>query len=153
VLPAAPEAPPGIPVGQHLPCLVLYDVLGLHHYVVTESLPDDTIGTLLTRLPEHPTFRRPRTSSMRSANTHLENDIRQAREAGADDFLSKPVNKLELLKRVENMLRLKDVRDENERLRRYIEEMEDDAGKKPHHRATNHSRAGSGTHASVRQWK
>ena len=47
-------------------------------------------------------------------------------DAGTNDFLSKPVNKVELLKRVENMLKLKDVEDENERLRRYIEEMEDD---------------------------
>lgn len=53
-------------------------------------------------------------------------DIERAVAAGTDDFLSKPVNKVELLKRVENMLRLKDIRDENERLRRYIEEMDDD---------------------------
>lgn len=51
-------------------------------------------------------------------------DIERAVNAGTDDFLSKPVNKLELLKRVENMLKLRDVEDENERLRRYIEEME-----------------------------
>ena len=52
-------------------------------------------------------------------------DIERAVQAGTDDFLSKPVNKLELVKRVENMLRLKDVSDENERLRQYIEQMED----------------------------
>lgn len=52
-------------------------------------------------------------------------DIERAIAAGTDDFLSKPVNKLELLKRVENMLLLKDLDDENERLRRYIQEMED----------------------------
>ena len=33
-------------------------------------------------------------------------DIERAVDAGTDDFLSKPVNKLELLKRVENMLKL-----------------------------------------------
>lgn len=54
-------------------------------------------------------------------------DIERAVDAGADDFLSKPVNKYELLKRVQNMLSLKDVRDENERLRRYIQRMEDDS--------------------------
>lgn len=54
-------------------------------------------------------------------------DIERAVNAGTNDFLSKPVNKVELLKRVENMLKLKDMTDENERLRRYIEEME--AGK------------------------
>lgn len=52
-------------------------------------------------------------------------DIERAVQAGTNDFLSKPVNKLELVKRVENMLMLKDVKDENERLRRYIEQMEE----------------------------
>lgn len=54
-------------------------------------------------------------------------DIERAVEAGTNDFLSKPVNKVELRKRVENMLKFKDVEDENERLRRYISEMEQDA--------------------------
>jgi two-component system, OmpR family, alkaline phosphatase synthesis response regulator PhoP len=57
-------------------------------------------------------------------------DIERAVNSGTDDFLSKPVNKLELLKRVENMLRLRHVTDELERLRRYIEGMEDGAGPK-----------------------
>jgi len=47
-------------------------------------------------------------------------DIERAVNAGTDDFLSKPVNKLELRKRVENMLKLRHVTDELERLRRYI---------------------------------
>ena len=51
-------------------------------------------------------------------------DIERAIEAGTDDFLSKPVNRAGLLKRVENMLQLKGMSDENERLRRYIESME-----------------------------
>lgn len=51
-------------------------------------------------------------------------DIERAVEAGTDDFLSKPVNKIELVKRVENMLKLRGVTDELERLRQYIEEME-----------------------------
>ena len=55
-------------------------------------------------------------------------DIERAVNAGTDDFLSKPVNKLELLKRVEIMLRLRHVEDEVERLRRYIEGMEDSTG-------------------------
>lgn len=52
-------------------------------------------------------------------------DIERAVKAGTDDFLSKPVNKIELLKRVENMIRLKDTTDELERLRRYIREMDE----------------------------
>ena len=54
-------------------------------------------------------------------------DIERAVGAGCDDFLSKPVHKVELLKRVETMLRLKDVQDENERLRQYIQAMEEAA--------------------------
>jgi CheY-like chemotaxis protein len=51
-------------------------------------------------------------------------DIERAVKAGTDDFLSKPVNKIELIKRVQNMFRVMNLEDENERLRRYIEEME-----------------------------
>ena len=52
-------------------------------------------------------------------------DIERAVEAGTDDFLSKPVNSLELQKRVQNMLKLKGTEDELERLRAYIREMEE----------------------------
>ena len=55
-------------------------------------------------------------------------DIERAVNAGTDDFLSKPVNKLELTKRVENMLKLRHVTDEVERLRRYIDGMEESSG-------------------------
>ncbi len=54
-------------------------------------------------------------------------DIERAVQAGTDDFLSKPVNQIELVKRVQNMLKLKGVTDEVERLRKYIEEMEQQA--------------------------
>jgi two-component system alkaline phosphatase synthesis response regulator PhoP len=53
-------------------------------------------------------------------------DIERAVDAGTDDFLSKPVNRVELVKRVENMLKLRHVSDELERLRRYIRTMDDD---------------------------
>jgi len=52
-------------------------------------------------------------------------DIERAVDAGADDFISKPVHKVELRKRIELMLRLHEIADENERLRRYIEGMEE----------------------------
>jgi CheY-like chemotaxis protein len=51
-------------------------------------------------------------------------DIERGVQAGTDDFLSKPVNKAELLIRVENMLKLRHITDEVERLRQYIERME-----------------------------
>lgn len=52
-------------------------------------------------------------------------DIERAVSAGCDDYLSKPVHKLELLKRVENMIKLRNISDELERLRRYIDSIED----------------------------
>lgn len=55
-------------------------------------------------------------------------DIERAVAAGTDDFLSKPVNKIELVKRVENMLKIRHITDEVERLQRYIQEMEDLSG-------------------------
>ena len=55
-------------------------------------------------------------------------DIERAVAAGTDDFLSKPVNRIELTKRVENMLRLKNGENENERLRQYIQQMENSHG-------------------------
>ena len=51
-------------------------------------------------------------------------DIERAVAAGCDDFLSKPINKHELLKRVANMLTLRHVTDELQRLRRYIDGVE-----------------------------
>ena len=53
-------------------------------------------------------------------------DVERAVDAGTNDFLSKPVNRLTLQKRVENMLALKGMADENERLRKYIQQVEDD---------------------------
>lgn len=53
-------------------------------------------------------------------------DIELAVEAGTDDFLSKPVNKIELVKRVENMLKLRHVSDELQRLRSYISSIDND---------------------------
>ena len=57
-------------------------------------------------------------------------DIERGVKVGTDDFLSKPVEKFALLKRVENMLKLKDVTDENERLRQYILKMEESGPKR-----------------------
>ena len=54
-------------------------------------------------------------------------DIERAVEAGTDDFLSKPVNRVELIKRIQNMLKIRHVTDEIERLRQYIQKMEDES--------------------------
>jgi two-component system, OmpR family, alkaline phosphatase synthesis response regulator PhoP len=51
-------------------------------------------------------------------------DIERAIESGTDDFLSKPVNKLELITRVKTMLKLKHLSDKLERTLAYLSEME-----------------------------
>jgi two-component system alkaline phosphatase synthesis response regulator PhoP len=51
-------------------------------------------------------------------------DIERAIDSGTDDFLSKPVNKLELITRVKTMLRLKNLTDKLERTLAYLSEVE-----------------------------
>jgi len=41
--------------------------------------------------------------------------------AGADDFMGKPIDKLELMVRVRSMLRVRDIRDDEQRLGAYAE--------------------------------
>lgn len=95
------------------PDLILLDVMmpKLSGFEVCRKLKDDPVTRRIMIL-------------MVTALNEL-GDIERAVQAGTDDFLSKPVNKLELVKRVENMLKLKGISDENERLRQYIEQMED----------------------------
>lgn len=51
-------------------------------------------------------------------------DIERAIQSGTDDFLSKPVNKWELVTRVKTMLRLKHLTDKLERTLAYLSEIE-----------------------------
>lgn len=51
-------------------------------------------------------------------------DIEKAINSGTDDFLSKPVNKWELLARVRTMLKLKHLKDQLERTLLYLSEIE-----------------------------
>jgi CheY-like chemotaxis protein len=51
-------------------------------------------------------------------------DIEKAVNAGANDFLTKPVNKLELTTRVKTLLQNRHLKSENERLLAYIEGVE-----------------------------
>ena len=52
-------------------------------------------------------------------------DIERAINSGTDDFLSKPVNKWELLTRVKTMLKLKHLTDQLERTLTYLNEIEE----------------------------
>jgi two-component system alkaline phosphatase synthesis response regulator PhoP len=51
-------------------------------------------------------------------------DIEKSIESGTDDFLSKPVNKWELVTRVKTMLRLKNLTDKLEKTLAYLSEVE-----------------------------
>jgi CheY-like chemotaxis protein len=51
-------------------------------------------------------------------------DIEQASECGTDDFVSKPVNKFELLTRVKSLLRVRHLKNELERALTYLNEVE-----------------------------
>ena len=53
-------------------------------------------------------------------------DIEQATECGTDDFVSKPVNKFELLTRVKSLLRVRHLKSELERALTYLNEIEQD---------------------------
>ncbi|MDR1269129.1 MAG: response regulator [Planctomycetaceae bacterium] len=99
-------------VGKFSPDLILLDIMmpKLSGFEVCEQLKNNpkTKGIMIL---------------MVTALSEL-GDIERAVNAGCDDYLSKPVNKFELVKRVENMLKLRSITGELERLRRYIDEME-----------------------------
>lgn len=59
-------------------------------------------------------------------------DIEKAVRAGCDDFLTKPVNRLELLTRVRSLLRVRHLTNERDRLLAYLSEIE--AERKPSQR-------------------
>ena len=52
-------------------------------------------------------------------------DIEQANEVGTDDFVSKPVNKIELLTRVKSLLRVRHLKSELERALTSLNEIEE----------------------------
>ncbi len=51
-------------------------------------------------------------------------DIERGVESGTDDFLTKPINKLELLTRVKSLLRVRHVKSELDRTLAYLSDME-----------------------------
>jgi len=54
-------------------------------------------------------------------------DIERGIDSGTDDFLSKPINKWELIARVKTMLKLKHISDKLERTLAYLSEIEKQA--------------------------
>jgi len=61
---------------------------------------------------------------MVTALTQVE-EVEEAVDAGTDDFLSKPVNRLELVTRVKSLLRLRHLKGELARTLAYLDEVEE----------------------------
>lgn len=87
-------------VAATLPDLILLDVMmpKLNGFEVCERLKSDPITRIIPVI-------------MVTALNEIEDKIK-ATESGADDFVSKPFNKLELLTRVKSLLRIKQLHDE-----------------------------------------
>jgi len=101
-------------VAEHNPDLILLDIMMPHMsgFQVCRKLKND-----------------PRTKDIQILMVTALNelgDIEQASECGTDDFVSKPVNKFELLTRVKSLLRVRHLKGELERALSYLNEIEED---------------------------
>ena len=101
-------------VAEHSPDLILLDVMmpRMSGFQVCRKLKGD-----------------PRTRDIQILMVTALNelgDIEQASECGTDDFVSKPVNKFELLTRVKSLLRVRHLKSELERALTYLNEIEHD---------------------------
>ena len=101
-------------VAEHNPDLILLDIMmpRMSGYQVCRKLKSDAKTKDIQIL-------------MVTALNEL-GDIEQASECGTDDFVSKPVNKLELLTRVKSLLRVRHLKSELERALTYLNEIEQD---------------------------
>lgn len=101
-------------VEQHNPDLILLDIMmpRMSGFQVCRKLKSD-----------------PRTHDIQILMVTALNelgDIEQASDCGTDDFVSKPVNKFELLTRVKSLLRVRHLKNELERALTYLNEIEQD---------------------------
>lgn len=99
-------------VGQFNPDLILLDIMmpRISGFQVCERLKSD-----------------PKTRDIQILMVTALNelgDIERASECGTDDFVSKPVNKFELLTRVKSLLRVRHLKNELERALTYLNEIE-----------------------------
>lgn len=104
-------------VAEQLPDLILLDIMmpKLSGYEVCQQLKSnaatrDVPVLIVTALNE-------------------QGDIEKAVAAGCDDFLSKPVNRVELKTRVRSLLRVRHLLNERDRLLAYLAEIEKSAGR------------------------
>src|ERR1700733_1177708 len=101
-------------VAEHNPDLILLDVMmpRMSGFQVCQKLKSD-----------------PKTKDIQILMVtalHELGDIERASECGTDDFVSKPVNKFELVTRVKSLLRVRHLKNELERALTYLHEIEQD---------------------------
>src|SRR5678816_930816 len=99
-------------VAEHQPDLVLLDIM----------MPQMSGFQVCRRLKSDPKTRDIQVLMVTALNEL--GDIEQANEVGTDDFVSKPVNKIELLTRVKSLLRVRHLKSELERALTYLNEIE-----------------------------
>ena len=99
-------------VALHDPDLILLDIMmpKLSGYEVCQQLKQDEQSGVIPIL-------------MVTA-LNEQGDIEKAVTAGCDDFLSKPVNRLELKTRVRSLLRVRHLTNQRDRLLAYLQEVE-----------------------------
>jgi CheY-like chemotaxis protein len=98
---------------QPLPDLVLLDVM----------MPRMSGFEVCRKIKEDPTTRSIPVMMVTALNEL--GDIERGVESGTDDFLSKPVNKLELITRVKSLLRVRHLKRELDRTMAYIQDLQD----------------------------
>ncbi len=98
--------------GQGLPDLILLDVM----------MPRMSGFEVCRKLKEEPATRSIPVMMVTALNEL--GDIERGVESGTDDFLTKPVNKLELVTRVKSLLRVRHLKRELDRTMAYIQDIE-----------------------------
>lgn len=101
-------------VAEHNPDLILLDIM----------MPHMSGFQVCQRLKTDPKTRDIQILMVTALNEL--GDIERATECGTDDFVSKPVNKFELLTRVRSLLRVRHLKSELERALTYLNEVEQD---------------------------
>jgi len=101
-------------VAEHKPDLILLDIM----------MPRMSGFQVCKRIKSDPATRDIQVLMVTALNEL--GDIEQATESGTDDFVSKPVNKFELLTRVKSLLRVRHLKGELERALTYLNEIEQD---------------------------
>jgi two-component system, OmpR family, alkaline phosphatase synthesis response regulator PhoP len=101
-------------VSEHQPDLILLDIM----------MPQMSGFQVCRRIKGDPKTRDIQVLMVTALNEL--GDIEQANECGTDDFVSKPVNKIELLTRVKSLLRVRHLKSELERALTYLNEIEQD---------------------------